>query len=126
MSAEAEVDGARQLEASLRAASAALRDEFREGMRDTTGEIVRAAQARVPVLSGRARKSIEVEYADEGSRIVAGGKTAPYFHILEFGSRVVRGGHYLGNAIKAAERDIEEAALESIKDAVRRGGLDIG
>lgn len=126
MSAQSDVDGARQLESALRTASTALRDEFREGMRDSAGEVVRAAKSHVPILSGKARDSIMVEVDNDGARIVAGGRKAPYFHILEFGSKIVRGGHYLGNALEAARGDIEAAALEAVKDAARRGGLNVG
>ena len=104
----------------------ALRDELAEALADTAREIVRGAQSRVPVLTGAARNSLGVERADDAAMIVAGGTRAPYFHILEYGSRFVRGGHYLGKAIEANMADLERAVLEGVKDAARRGGFDVG
>ena len=112
--------------AAARATTAALRGELAEALADTAREIVRAAQSRVPVLSGAARGSLGVERADDAAMIVAGGSRAPYFHILEYGSKFVRAGHHLGRATEAAMGDLERAALEAVKDAARRGGFDVG
>ena len=111
---------------AARAASAALRGELADALADTAREIVRGAQGRVPVLTGAARASMRAEEADEGARIVAGGVRAPYFHILEYGSKFVRGGHYLGKATGAAFADIERAALTAAENAARLGGFDVG
>lgn len=111
---------------AARDAQKALRAELGDALADTAHEIVRGAQRRVPVRTGDARASMKVEEADDGARIVAGGVRAPYFHILEYGSKFVRGGHHLGKAAEAAVEDLERAALEGIKEAVRRGGFDVG
>jgi len=117
---------ARELANGARTVSDVLRGELREGMRDSASEFVRGAKSRVPIDSGRARDSLGVENADDGAMIVAGGRIAPYFHILEYGSKFMRGGHYLGKAIDAGLEDIERAALEAVKDAAQRGGFDVG
>ncbi|HKZ19277.1 MAG TPA: HK97 gp10 family phage protein [Acidimicrobiia bacterium] len=114
------------VEDAARAASGALRGELEDALAGAAREIVRGAQGRVPVLTGAARASLRVEPADEGARIVAGGTQAPYFHILEYGSKFVRGGHHLGKATGAALGDIEQAALQAATDAARRGGFTVG
>lgn len=111
---------------AVRATQTALRDELTEALADTAREIVRGAQRTVPVLTGAARDSMRVERADDAAMIVAGGTRAPYFHILEYGSRIVRGGHHLGKAAGATLDSLERAALEAVKEAVRRGGFDVG
>ena len=111
---------------AVRTTQRALRAELGEALADTAREIVRGAQRRVPVRSGDARASMKVEEADDGARIVAGGVRAPYFHILEYGSKFVRGGHHLGKATGAALDDLERAAAEGVKRAAERGGFRVG
>lgn len=111
---------------AARAATTALRGELSDAMADTAREIVRAAQGRVPRLTGAARASMAVEVADDGARIVAGGTRVPYFHILEYGSKFVRGGHYIGKAVGAGLDAIEQAALAGVKEAARQGGFTVG
>lgn len=111
---------------AARDAQTALRGELSAALADTAREIVRGAQRRVPVRTGDARASMKVEEADDGARIVAGGVRAPYFHILEYGSKFVRGGHHLGKATGAALDDLERAAAEGVKRAAERGGFRVG
>lgn len=111
---------------AVRATRTALRGELSEALADTAREIVRAAERRVPRLTGAARASMRVEETDDGARIVAGGTRAPYFHILEYGSRFVRGGHYLGKASGAALDDLEKAVTEGVQQAAERGGFRVG
>lgn len=110
---------------AARAASTALRGELAQALADTAREIVRGAERRVPIRTGDARRSLGVESADEGARIVAGGVRAPYFHILEYGSKFVRGGHYVGKAVGAAMDDIEKAAARAVEEAAERGGFRV-
>lgn len=111
---------------AARDAQRALRDELSEALADTAREVVRGAQRRVPIRTGDARASMRVEDADDGARIVAGGTRAPYFHILEYGSKFVRGGHHLGKAAGAALDDLERAVAEGVERAAERGGFDVG
>lgn len=111
---------------AARAATTALRGELADALADTAREVVRGAERTVPVLTGAARKSLGVETSDGAARIVAGGATAPYFHILEYGSRFVKGGHHIGRAVGAQLDDLEQAALEAVTDAARAGGFDVG
>lgn len=110
---------------AVRTTQRALRDELSDALADTAREIVRGAERRVPVRTGDARRSLGVESADEGARIVAGGTRAPYFHILEYGSKFVRGGHHIGKAIGAAMEDIEKAAARAVEEAAERGGFRV-
>lgn len=125
MSRSVDAEITNSVPAAARAASGALRGELADALASSAREIVRGAQGRVPVLSGRARDSLRVEEADDGARIVAGGTSAPYFHILEYGSRFVRGGHHIGKAIEATLDDLERAVTEGVKDAARAGGFDV-
>lgn len=111
---------------AARAASTALRGELAGALADTAREIVRDAQGHVPVLSGNARESLRVESADDAAMIVAGGVRAPYFHILEYGSKFVRGGHHVGKAMGAAVDDLEKALAGAVEAAAERGGFDVG
>lgn len=111
---------------AARTTQRALRDELGDALADTAREIVRGAQRRVPIRTGDARASMKVEESDEGARVVAGGTRAPYFHILEYGSKFVRGGHHLGKATGAVLDDLERAVAQGVEDAARRGGFDVG
>ncbi|HKY76002.1 MAG TPA: hypothetical protein VJS45_07675 [Acidimicrobiia bacterium] len=111
---------------AARAAQGALGGELAEALADTAREIVQGAQGRVPVLSGAARASLRVERADEAAMIVAGGVRAPYFHILEYGSKFVRGGHHVGKAMGAAIDDLEKALAGAVEGAAEAGGFTVG
>lgn len=131
----ADVQGDDSLAAALRATGAALEDEFRAAMGDTARMIARDAQGRVPRLTGAARATIDVQVAEGAAMIVAGGQRAPYFGWLEHGGAVgrhdsirlpyVNDGRYIGRAVDTAIADIETAALTAVRNAGRKGGLDV-
>lgn len=109
---------------AARAASTALRGELADALADTAREIVRGAESRVPVRTGDAKASLRVEKSDDAAMIVAGGTRAPYFHILEYGSKFVRGGHYVGQAAGASIDRLEAELERAVTDAARAGGFD--
>lgn len=109
---------------AARAAAAALRGELAEALADTAREIVRGAESRVPVRTGDARASLLVEKSDDAAMIVAGGTRAPYFHILEYGSKFVRGGHYIGQTAGASVDRLEAELERAVIESARQGGFD--
>ena len=119
----ADVDGTDEVQAALRGAPEAIRNEFLVAMQDQARMIVGAAEGHVPRLSGKARASLGVQVEDGAAMIVAGGRTAPYFNIIEYGSKFVRGGHHVGRAIDAAMTDIEAAAATGAQRGIDKVGL---
>lgn len=111
---------------AARAATSALRAELADALANSARDVVRGAQRSVPVLTGSASSSLRLEPADSGARIVAGGVRAPYFHILEYGSKFVRGGHHIGRAVGMGMSDIEKAAAGAVEEAAGRGGFRVG
>lgn len=109
---------------AARDASTALRGELADALADTAREIVRGAQGRVPIRTGAAQASLRVEKADDAAMIVAGGTRAPYFHILEYGSKFVRGGHYIGQTAGASVDRLEAELERAVIESARQGGFD--
>jgi HK97 gp10 family phage protein len=61
--------------------------EFRRVLKDAAETVAGEARERVPVRSGRARKSIRAGVSGAKAVVIGGKKSVPYYGWLDFGSR---------------------------------------
>jgi HK97 gp10 family phage protein len=104
--------GGRELDAFLQSLSVKVeRNILRAALRAGANEFKAEALAKVPVLSGKVRRSLKVTTGSKGGRVTAklkaGGKAAPHAMLVEFGTKphriapkngggLVIGGHVVG------------------------------
>jgi len=124
--------------------------QFIKALRDTDREIPKAlrkafnvaaqivvdyAQARVPVRTGAARRSIVARSSQSAVRVACGGQRAPYFPWLDFGGRVgrhksvarpfLKDGRYVYQALYTQSDAIRDATTAALVDAARAAGLQV-
>jgi HK97 gp10 family phage protein len=104
--------GGRELDAFLQTLSVKVeRNILRAALRAGANEFKAEAQAKVPVLSGKLRRSLKVSTGSKNGRVTAklkvGGKLAPHAMLVEFGTKphkivpegaggLLIGGHVVG------------------------------
>lgn len=114
-----------------------LQKDFRTRIKAVADEVAADARQRVPVKSGRARRSVKAGVSGNRAYIQEGGNAAPYSRWLDFGGvlkptggrkntiirPVIKGGRYLYPAINANEDRIRRGAEKAFEDTARQLGL---
>lgn len=120
------VHGLREFARELRKMDSDLPKALRLAMNESADVVVDEARPRVPVRSGRARKTVKPRSTRTLVRVVGGGKRAPYYPWLDFGGRVGRGLSVRrpfikeGRYIYAAYYDKSEKFVEVMQQAIIR------
>jgi hypothetical protein len=92
------VEGARELAAQMRTASAQLRLEMRFANEQAAEVVVDEAMPNVPVgPSGNLRRSVRASASVASGRAVAGGSGVPYGNAIHWGRKVGNVGRPRGN-----------------------------
>lgn len=81
-----QVDGLRDLQRQFAKLGAETKRELREVNLEAAKSVVPAAAHRVPVRTGRLRRSVRARASQRDARVVAGGKAVPYAPVIEFGN----------------------------------------
>jgi hypothetical protein len=95
--------------------------------------VVAEARPRVPVVSGRARRTVKVASTTTVARVAGGSKAVPYYGWLDFGGRAgpgrrqsrpfIRSGRYIWAAFLDRLPDVERALESALVDAAQDAGL---
>lgn len=90
-----ELRGLKEFQTALRKVAPETRKEFTTALKEIGKLVVTDAQADVPRVTGKAKKSIKVKIiqrkGQEGVSITEGGPSAPHMPWLDFGGSVGRG-----------------------------------
>lgn len=101
------------------------------------GELVVAdARRRVPVLTGKARASVDLTPKGTAVNISGGGPRVPYFPWLDYGGRVGRkrsvkrpyrpDGRIIYPALSAQKDEVLRAMEKGLAELVKSGNLKVG
>lgn len=133
------VEGLGELRRALAGMESGANRELRVVLNQAADLVVDGAQRRVPVKSGKARKSIKKRSTQTQARVVAGGTKAPYFGWLDYGGKVYRhgkdhkpnqrrfyaGGRIIYPAFDAERARVNEVLSEGLARLVRENGLEV-
>lgn len=132
MVTEIRVEGLRELRGTLRRVDTGLAKELGQAGKKAAEMVVATARPKVPVRTGRARRSLRAT-ASRGGSVVGGGSKAPYFGWLDFGGRVGRnktvsrpvitGGRIIYPALAERRNDVIDEFVQQVDDLVRKAGL---
>jgi len=97
--------------------------------------LIQKTRPQIPSRTGAARASLRAKSTRTSARIVAGGRTAPYYPWLDFGGKTgirrsvsrpfYSEGRYIYPTLRVIRADIEKALTESLTDVARTAGLDV-
>lgn len=128
------IDGLAQFVRSLKNADADLPKMVRLVNNAAVQIVVDDAQPKIPVKTGRARKSIKASSTRGQARIKAGSRQAPYYPWLDFGGRVGRrhsvlrpfrkSGRYLWKSFADNREEIERELVKGLEQLARDAGLE--
>lgn len=129
------VDGLKEFSANLKRLDTGLPKALRMALNSAADVVVAAARPRIPTRSGKAKASVKARSTRKASRVVGGGKRAPYYPWLDFGGRVGRNrsvrrpflkdGRYIYDAYFDNSRRFGEVLEESLIDVAREAGVEI-
>jgi hypothetical protein len=135
-----EIPGLKALLADLQDMPKDIQDILPRMFKDVAETVAQDAARRVPSQSGNAIASIRSKGTKRGGAIVAGGRDAPYFKWLDFGSRSPRTGNTRdegpwrgsgagpkgGRYVYPAIEDNWDKTMEACMDAVDRAAKEAG
>jgi hypothetical protein len=135
------VSGLKEIRRDLISADKRYGPEIRKVLKATAQIVVTDAQSRVPVRSGRAKKSIRPATSGASAAIRGGQKTVPYYGWLDFGGRIrprkiiidrpviksangLHNGRYIYPAIKAKMPSAVKYLKENIAKLISKGAAE--
>lgn len=129
------IDGLADFNRQLKKLDTKAPKALRLALNDAADVIVDYAKPRVPMRTGKARRSIKARSTRTLARVTAGGNKAPYFPWLDFGGRVGRKrsvyrvvrkhGRYLYQAYYAKRDDFADVLERNLRHVVRESGLGL-
>lgn len=129
-----QITGLRDLTKALRQIDKDLPKAVRLANNAAAQLVVDAAAPRVPVRSGRARRSVKARSTRTAARVAAGGKRVPYFGWLDFGgstgiNRSVRRpflteGRYIYPAYAQQRQEVLEVMAAELTAVANSAGLE--
>lgn len=135
MSEAIRVEGLRQFTKALKDLDRELPKAMRHANNAVASIVVDAARPKIPVKTGKARRSIKAKSTRTAVRVSAGGKKVPYYGWLDFGGstgikRSVRRpfleeGRYIYPAYSASRNEVLEAMVSAYTTVARDAGLDV-
>lgn len=119
MADQTKVEGARELEATARAAAADLADMSRAHAQ-ASDYVVQVARGMAPVRSGRLANSVRAAHAPTGATITAGGPGVPYAGPIHWGwpARNISAQPFLVDALAQAETSVVGIYGDSVERTV--------
>lgn len=109
-----------------------LPNELRKGLKGMAEKVAVRARRKVPVLTGRAQRSIRAGASGSSAYVKGGGARVPYYGWLEFGGSItkgkvvrdrVAGGRYLYPAADESRVEIEAEASEVVNKVLKQAGF---
>jgi creatinine amidohydrolase/Fe(II)-dependent formamide hydrolase-like protein len=120
--AKVQIEGARELRASLKAVDAELPKELAGIHKAIAEPIAQAAAGRAPKPTGRLAASIRPQGTQRVARVAAGGRAVPYAGPIEFGwpARNIAPAGFLLGALEAEAEATGDRYLEAIDALIER------
>ena len=135
MATQIRIEGLAEFNRNLRKMDKGLPKALRLAMNDAADVVIDYAKPRVPMRTGKARRSIKARSTTKLVRVSGGGKRASYFPWLEFGGRVGRKnsvhrtrrkhGRYLYQGYYATRDDFEHILRKSLRRVAMSAGLSV-
>ncbi len=129
------ITGLDEFRRNLRALNTNLPKGLRLAGNQAAQLVVDWAQPKVPSDRGRARKSLRAASTQNKSRVLGGGKRAPYFAFLDFGGRVgrkrsvrrhyVADGRYIFPGYRATKEDVNRVLVAALIGVAESADLDV-
>lgn len=128
-----EVKGLKEFARKLRGIDRELARELQRTNKSVAQKVADEARPQVPVLTGRAQKSVKARASAQRSSVVGGGPNVPYYPWLEFGGRVGRGksvsrqkvkaGRYIWPAVARHHDDHLDEYVKALNSLLDRSNL---
>lgn len=128
-----QITGLRDLQAALKALDGESQKQIRVVFNEAAQAVVGGASKRVPVVTGKARKSLRASSGQREAKVSGGNKQAEYYGFLDFGGtvgrkratrrRFITEGRYMYPAYSANHASIQKALEKSIVEMCRNTGL---
>lgn len=134
------IDGIRDLQAALKAIDGESQKQLRVVFNAAGAIVVHAAQAKVPVVTGKAKASVRATSSQREARVSFGSARVPYAGWLEYGGRVghgrvgkgtgrqlrtyMPGGRYVYPSYFAHRPEVTEALQAGLDALIAAAGLE--
>jgi hypothetical protein len=133
VTAEVRIRGLREFQRNLKALDANLPKALRIAFNEAADVIVSEARPRVPSRTGRAKGTVKARSTRTKSRVVGGGRRAPYYPWLDFGGRIPRGprrpflerGRYIYRAYDRNKGEYAEMLEKALTQVARDAGVEV-
>ncbi len=129
------VDGLDQFRRALKALDGNLGKGLRVALNTASTFIITEARPLIPVLSGKAAKSLKARSSQNTVRIAVGGKAAPYYPWLDYGGAVgvagsikrpfIGEGRYLYPTLGKNRAQFEKILTDALAEVARSAGIDM-
>jgi len=129
------IDGLAEFNRQLKQVDTKLPKALRVALNDAAEVVIDYARPRVPMRTGKARRTIKARSTRTLARVSAGGSKAPYFPWLDFGGRVGRKrsvyrvvrkhGRYLYQGYYAKRDEFTTILDRNLRQIVTSSGLDV-
>lgn len=130
-----EVGGLAQLSRALKKIDAEAPKGLRMAFNTAADLLVEHVAPKIPVVSGRAKRSLKSRSTRTSARVSVGGKNARYFPWLDFGGEgrvkgrpskrpFIREGRYVYPTLREIRPKIEQALADGISAVVSGAGLE--
>lgn len=115
----ANVSGLREIRRDLISADKRYGPELRKVLKETAEIVASDARMDIPVLTGKAKKSLKAGTSGAASVIRGGQKTVPYYGWLDFGGTIQPKGTPITRAVPGRGRYIYPAIKRKLPAAVK-------
>lgn len=129
------IQGMKELQKSLKELGPETGKMMRPALNDVAGVVVRVAQPKIPVLTGKARGSVRANSTATAARVAAGGARAEYYPWLDYGGKVgrkdsvsrpfERHGRYLYPAYWSQQGNIQKMLEDRIRKVIAAAGMEM-
>lgn len=131
------IEGLREFTRNLRQLDSDLPKALRVAFNQAADVVVQDAKPRVPRKTGKAQASIKARSTRAAVRVVAGGRTAPWYPWLDFGGRVgknrsikrpfLKDGRYLYESYFGLKKsgEFERVLTKALLDVAAQAGVVI-
>lgn len=129
------VGGLSQLSRSLRKVDTEAPKQLRIAFNEAADLLVQYTAPKIPVRSGRAKRSLKARSTRTSARVSVGGRNARYFPWLDFGGQgrikgrptrreFIKEGRYVYPTLRQIRPKIEQALQDGISEVIRNVGLE--
>lgn len=129
------VEGLRELQAALKNIDGESQKQLRVVLNEAADIVVKGAQAKAPVVTGRYKSSIKVSSGQREARVKSGSARVAYAGWIDFGGAVgrkksnvrpfIKQGRYIYPTYYAHKDDITQMLNDGLAKLITDAGLDV-